>query len=142
MGLMPTLRRGWYVYSWRLRYWWLDTRAGMQARLMLYLVSALAGIAWCWRLFTAPAVVPDLQHPQQSVVIAIVIAIIALIIALAAVLMMPGAPEAPPARSGVTPTTEDGQGVKHHFGTCWVDDSFLLAWKIVRTDPIKASGGK
>lgn len=129
------------VYRWRVRYWWLDTEQGKRAHLSLLLLAALVAIVVAWRVLVA-AFTPAPGQPHQSVIAAIVIAIIALIIALAAVLMMPDTPAPPPGKDAAAPTTEDGQNVKHHFGTVWVDDTFMLAWKIVGKVPIKSSGGK
>jgi hypothetical protein len=35
------------------------------------------------------------------------------------------------------PTTEDGQAVTQIFGTVWISDEFVLAFKVLGTDPIK-----
>lgn len=41
MGLTARLRRWHYVYSWRLRYWWLDTPRGQAAQVLVRLTCAL-----------------------------------------------------------------------------------------------------
>ncbi len=42
MGLMSArLRRLHYVWSWRIRYWWLDTRSGARARAAVFVAAAI-----------------------------------------------------------------------------------------------------
>lgn len=141
MGLIATLKRWRYVYGWRIRYWWHDTPGGLHARIMLAVLASLAVIGQ-----TIAVVVKMMQpvqpgQPRESIVWFIVWAIVALLAAVVAYAMAPGV-KPPTATQADTPTTDDGQSVKHHFGTCWVDDSFLLAWKITGTSPIKTKGGK
>ncbi|WP_419669178.1 hypothetical protein ACN28O_03115 [Xylella fastidiosa subsp. multiplex] len=51
-------------------------------------------------------------------------------------------PEPVKPQQAQVPTVQDGQAVKHHFGTVWVGDEFILAWKMQGTIPIKTKGGK
>lgn len=145
MGLRANLARWRYKYGWRLRHWWFDTREGAQVRVLAWCVGVLVAIVQVVRhvvrAMAAPAAV-DPMHPQQSIIVAMVILIVALIVGLAVALTMSNnSPQAPDGKTN-TPTTEDGQSVRHHFGENWEDDTFLLAWKMVGKDPIKADGGK
>ncbi|HEX7375151.1 MAG TPA: hypothetical protein VF277_09255 [Steroidobacteraceae bacterium] len=74
-------------------------------------------------------------------VIAIIAIILAIVAAILSVALAPK-PQPPKPQQGTAPSSEDGQTCRDHFGTVWVDDSFLLAWKQMGTDPIKTSGGK
>lgn len=71
-------------------------------------------------------------------IVALIIAVIMLVVAF---LMMPK-PKAAAGQKINSPTVQDGQSVKHHFGTCWVDDTFLLAWKVTGKSAIKGGGKK
>lgn len=71
-------------------------------------------------------------------VVQLIIMVIAAVVAYA----LRPKPETPKPMSSEAPTIEDGQAAKHYFGTCWVGDEFLLAWKMMGTIPIKAKGGK
>ncbi|MDR3444694.1 hypothetical protein [Dyella sp.] len=141
MGLMARVKRWRYVYGWRLRYWWIDTPAGLHARFMLIGFAALGVIGQVVSAAIAAARPVPKDHPHQAIIWFVVWLVIALLAAVASY-MLAGKQKAPAAQSADTPTTEDGQSVKRHYGTCWVDDSFLLAWKIVGRDPIKSDGGK
>lgn len=145
MGLISRtaayLRRRCYVWSWRARYWWLDTPSGAHAHVLVFALAALvvmvqfiyAGIA---ALAPRPA-----NAPQESIIWWVVYLIVALVAAGVAYAMRPKTENANPTQA-TGPTTEDGQSVVRYWGTHWIDDEFLLAWKIVGRDPIKASGGK
>lgn len=69
----------------------------------------------------------------------IIIALLALAVSMA---LRPKVDSTAAAVQDKTPTTEDGLAAKHHFGEVWVDDEFLLAWKVVGTIPIKTKSGK
>jgi hypothetical protein len=141
MELIARIHRWRYVYGWRLRYWWADTPSGLHARFMLIGFAGLVGI---WQTVEAAIVasrpVPK-DRPHEAIIWFVVYILIALLAAVAAYALA-GHQQPPTAQTGSTPTTDDGQSVKHHFGTNWVDDSFLLAWKLVGRDPIKSNGGK
>jgi membrane-bound metal-dependent hydrolase YbcI (DUF457 family) len=145
MGLKKNFARWRYKYGWRLRHWWFDTREGAQARVLAWCVGVLVAIVMLVRHVVAGMAPPapvDPLHPQQAIIVAVVILIVALIVGLAVALTMNNNSPQVPEGNANTPTTEDGQSVRHHFGTVWEDDTFLLAWKIVGKDPIKADGGK
>lgn len=44
MGLSARWRRLRYVWGWRLRHWWFDTRAGRRAHRALFLAALAAGV--------------------------------------------------------------------------------------------------
>lgn len=142
MGLRRRLDRWWYVWSWRARYWWLDTRQGAMARVAAWSAGVLVVIVELIRNFVAALAPPAPHQPREAIVWMVVWLIVALIAAAAVALTMGGKNQPQPARDESTPSTQDGQSVRHHFGTCRVDDSFMLAWKIVGRIPIKTKGGK
>lgn len=134
--------RHWYDdKQWRFRYWWLDTRSGEYGHWVCVCVFALISIIQLIRL-----VVVALHPPPVTVVKAMwpvwVIQLIIMVVAAAISYAMRPKPEAPKPQKGEAPTTEDGLSAKHYFGTCWVEDEFILAWKQVGTIKIKAKGGK
>jgi len=142
MGLMHTLKRWRHVYGWRLRYWWLDTPGGLHARIVLAVMFSLAVITDTIVVIVKMSQPAPPDQPREAVVWFIVWAVIIIVSAIIGYAMAAkGRQQAAPTQAD-TPTTDDGQSVKHYFGTCWVDDSFLLAWKIVGRDPIKSDGGK
>lgn len=140
--LKSICRRGWYVYSWRVRHWWLDTPSGRHAQVMLAIVALLGLVAWTV-VFALHLMLPaPAGAPKESVIVwAIVALVVAIVAAVVAFASMPKPKDAAPTKKDA-PTTDDGQSVLFAFGTVWVPDSFLLAWKIVGRDPIKSSGGK
>lgn len=125
---------------WRLRYWWLDTPAGGTAQVVTCCVAALIVIAQLVRGAVAAVVPPPAGQPIGAYwwVVQLVILIVAAVVAYAS----RPKPETPKPNAGTSPTVEDGQSVKHHFGTVWVEDEFILAWKVTGTVPIKSKGGK
>lgn len=135
-----------YVWSWRARYWFLDTEAGQKTRIGTLVVSLLVCIAdalWILHLATLP-------RPAGAPVTAVFViddiiyyVIILIIAALIAYAMRPKPENAKPQESK-SPTTVDGTPVKDYFGTCWIDhdDTHLLAWRMTGRDPIRSKGGK
>lgn len=132
------LRRLWYVWSWRVRYWWLDTPRGHAARVWLCVLVAFGGAVQLARVSLAAV---DAHAPQQAMPWWVVQLIILAISALVSWALAPK-PEKPKPNVMDAPTTEDGLAAKHHFGTVWIGDEFLLAWKMLDPEPIKAKGGK
>jgi hypothetical protein len=44
--------------------------------------------------------------------------------------------------TGSVPQAKDGTGIRKIYGTVWVDDSQVLAWKDLPPEPIKSKAGK
>ena len=132
MGLSERCRRLRYVWSWRIRYWWFDTRSGEYAQRGLRWVAVLLALA-------APAASPD--GLNQALVWWVWAIIVIAAAAAASYAAMPK--QKPPApQEGEAPTVEDGKAVIHHFGECWIENEFILAWKQMGTEAIKSKGGK
>lgn len=141
MGLIASIRRLHYVWSWRARYWWLDTRSGERAHLGLFALSLIVAVIQLLRLFVAAVIPLPPGEPAKAVywwVVQLIIAIVAVAISYA---MRPKT-EKPTPQTSDAPTVEDGLAAKHYFGTCWVNDEFLLAWKNTGAIPIRKKGGK
>lgn len=144
MGLINRLRERvahrLYVWSWRARYWWLDTRAGAQAHIVACCLGLLVVVVQIIHV-SVSALNPQPLREQHSVIWWVVYLIVALVAAAVSIALRPKV-ENKPADQVTGPTTEDGQSCRRYWGTHWIEDEFLLAWKIVGRDPIKASGGK
>lgn len=142
MGLMRTLQRWRYVYGWRLRYWWMDTDRGMETRISICVLFGLVALVQCVRL-TLIATLPmrGAPAPQHAVYWWVVQLIILVVSAIISYALRPKVEPPKPAETN-PPSVEDGQMVVDVLGTCWVPDTFLLAWKPMGVVPIKASGGK
>lgn len=141
MGLIDRGRRLHYVWTWRMRYWWLDTPAGAQARVGALALGVFVVIVQLIRMAVAALTPAPVGEPVKAVYWWVVQLII-LVVSMAVSYALRPKVENPKPASGDAPTTEDGQAVKDHFGTCWVEDEFLLAWKMMGTDPIRSRGGK
>jgi hypothetical protein len=141
MGLILRARRACGIWHWRLRYWWLDTPAGRHAQLWAFALSVLATLLQLVRIAVAAVVPPSPGTPRQAVYWWVVQLIILVVSAAISYAMRPKTEKPKPA-AGEAPTVEDGQAVKHHFGTVWIEDEFILAWKVTGTVPIKSKGGK
>ncbi len=50
--------------------------------------------------------------------------------------------EPPAVQEGNTPTTEEGVKLRKVYGTVWVSDPSLIAFKKMGTIPIRSKGGK
>ena len=145
MGLMSSMHARWrrarHVWSWRLRYWWLDTPSGAQAHMVVFCFSTLIVIIQFIHLGIMALTPRPPGEPQKSIIWWVVYLIVVLVAAAVSFAMRPKNESAKPTQAQ-GPTTDDGQSVVRYWGTHWIDDEFLLAWKIVGRDPIKASGGK
>lgn len=141
MGLIRAIRhRVGYVWYWRARHWWLDTRAGAIAQvasaLVVFGALLLGGVRYVVAVRNY-----DPHRPHQALAwFAIELIILAVSAVISAVLAPK--PKKPDPVKGDTPTVQDGQSVRDHFGTVWEDDSNILAWKQMGTDAIKTKGGK
>lgn len=141
MGLIERGRRLQYIWSWRLRYWWLDTRQGEYAHLAVMAVGFLVFVIQMLRMLVAATIEPPSGEPAKAVYWWIIQLIIMIVAAAISYANRPKPQNAQPTSADV-PTTEDGLAAKHYFGECWVEDEFQLAHKIVGKDPIKTKGGK
>jgi hypothetical protein len=141
LTLLAYLRQRRHVWTWRLRYWWLDTPSGAQAHVLAFCISLLVVIIQIIYAVVAALTPQPANAPRQAIVWWVAYLIVALVAAGVAYALRPK-PESAKATEAQGPTTEDGQSVVRYWGTHWIDDEFLLAWKIVGRKPIKASGGK
>ena len=125
----------------RLRYWYLDTDTGRRAQLWAFAASLLVVVVQIVRMVVAAALPEARPEPAQAIywwVVQLVIAIISAVISYAL------RPKLEPPKPGEadTPTVEDGRAVPEVHGTCWIQDEFLLAYKVVGRVPIRTGGGK
>lgn len=141
MGLIVRVAHRVDDFRWRFNYWWLDTAGGERAHWAAVCVGVLVAVLQLIRVFVAAALPPPSDEPVRSVYWWVVQLIIAIISAIVAYKMRPKV-EPPAPQSNDAPTVADGQIVKHHGGTCWVGDEFILAWKPLKPIPIKSKGGK
>lgn len=75
----------------------------------------------------------------SAVVWQIVIAIVAAVVS--SYLAARNVPNASPSKGGV-PEAKDGTVIRKIYGTVWVDDSQVLAWKELAPEPIRKKAGK
>jgi hypothetical protein len=141
VGLIANMRRLRHVWTWRLRYWWMDTDSGRQAQVIACALSALVCVLDLVKMGVAALVPRPAGEPAKAIIWWVVYIIVALIAAAVSYAMRPKT-EKPAENEPTGPTTEDGQSVIRYWGTHWIDDLFQLAWKVVGRDPIKAKGGK
>lgn len=143
MGLtMMALRRLWYRWSWRARYWWLDTRSGRAAQLGVFGLACLVAVLQLTHMMIVVATTPPQPHePVRAVAWWVAQIIIMVVFAAISILMAPRVEDPKPQKVDA-PTVEDGLAVRDVFGTVWIDDQFLLAWKHMGTVKIKKKGGK
>lgn len=141
MGLIARYRRLRYVWGWRLKYWWLDTHAGRVAQLTCAGMTFVALIGVGVHIAILSARPPDPAKPHQAFVWVIFWVIMALT---AAVMLLIGTPKAPKPQEqdAKAPTTQDGKSAVRYYGTNWIDQPAMLAWKVTGKDPIKTKGGK
>lgn len=141
LSLIQLCQKKAHVYRWRLRYWWMDTKSGHAANVTAFCLAVLVVIAQLIRM-AVPALLPaPAGEPAKAVYWWVVQLVIAIVAAAVAYSMRPKV-ETPKPQSGQAPVINDGLAARHIGGTRWIDDSFLLAWKIVATRPIRTKGGK
>lgn len=141
MGLIARARYRIDDFRWRFSYWWLDTDLGKRAQLALLCIAVFVVICEIVKMVVASASPPPPGEPVKAIYWWVVQLIIAIVAAVVAYAMRPKV-QPPAPQSNDAPTVEDGQIVKHHGGTCWVGDEFILAWKPLKAIPIKSKGGK
>lgn len=141
MGLIARIRhRVGYVWWWRVKHWWLDTRGGMHARIALGVLAGVAGTVQIVLIVLGGRHAIE-RRPHESVIALVVWMIVALVAAIVMIAMMPK-PKGQTISQGDTPTVQDGQSARTFFGTNWMDDSAILCWLQQGTDPIKTKSGK
>lgn len=74
-----------------------------------------------------------------QIVVQIVVAIVAAVVS--ARMAMNNIPNAKPTTGG-SPEAKDGTTIRRIYGTVWIDDSQVLAWKYLPPIPIKSKAGK
>jgi len=134
-------RRKHYAWAWRIRYWWMDTPSGARARGWLLALLSMTATVQVIVMAVAAALPRPPHQPAKSVVWWIVWLIVAIVVAVLAVAMRPKQQQQKP-QNADGPTVTDGQAVKRHYGEVWISDEFVLAWKMMGTEPIKSGGGK
>lgn len=103
-------------------------------------VSIGAGVGMALDLITLAAP-PPADGPQVAIIniwIQIGIMVVSALISYA----LTPKPKTPEAITAQAPVVEDGKGIIRIYGTVWVDDSIILGWKQMGTDPIRKKGGK
>lgn len=142
MGLITRMRRRANVWSWRARYWWMDTREGLVANITACVVLCLMVIAFLVRGVVLALIAPlPPDAPASAIAPWVVQIVIAVVLALVSYALMPKA-DAPAPEQEKAPTVEDGLAVPEVYGTCWIDQEYMLAWKVMGRDKIKTKGGK
>lgn len=145
MGLMAAIPPRWRAYAGlqalRLRYWYLDTDAGRHAQLWAFAGALLVLLVQIVRVVVAAAFPEARPAPAQAIPWWVVQLIIAVVSALISYALRPKV-EAPKPAEADMPTTEDGRAVPEAHGTVWIEDEFMLAYKVVGRVPIKSGGKK
>lgn len=141
MSLIQRCRKKAHVYRWRLRYWWMDTKSGLAANVIVFCMAILVVIVQFIRVAMASLLPAPAGEPAKAVYWWVVQLVIAIVAAAVAYSMRPKT-EQPKPQAGEAPVVNDGLAARHIGGTRWIDDSFLLAWKVVGTIPVKTKGGK
>ena len=143
MGMMAYARGRAYVYGWRLRHWWMDTRNGRRAHVYALCLCVLVVVAQLVRLAVAALLPPPPGAPVHAVYWWVVQLIIMVVAAVVAYALRPDPPQ-PQERQLESPTVQDGTAAKDCGGTVWLeyDENFLLYHEVVGRDPIYSDGGK
>lgn len=135
------LQRMTHVYSWRLRYWWMDTESGAEWHKVVCWLAGLVLLVQVIRMAVV-ALVPGRDAPVEALwpwwVIQLIIALVSAVISYA---LRPKV-EPPKPVAGDAPTVEDGQAAIEAYGEVWIDDEFILAHKVVGRTKIKSGGKK
>lgn len=139
MGLKASLRRLIYVYGWRVRFWWFDTQGGAIARICLAIIAAVLLIT---HLVLATIEVHTAIAGEPVKAFVWVYYLIVMIISAVLSYALAPKPQPPAPVEGTAPTVEDGLSVKHHFGTVWEEELFILAWSVVGRTKIRTKSGK
>ena len=142
MGLMAAIPARWRAYAGlqalRFRYWYLDTDAGRHAQLWAFAGALLVLVVQIVRMTMRAADPQPLQAVLPWWVTQLIIALVSAVISYA---LRPKVEPPKPAEADM-PTTEDGRAVPEAHGTVWIEDEFMLAYKVVGRVPIKEKAGK
>lgn len=139
--MRQALARLWYRWSWRARYWWLDTEQGRLAQRGAFAAACVAVVLQLTHLMIGVATAPVADAPAHAVSPWVIQLMIFVAFAALSFLLRPKV-EQPKPQEGETPVVEDGLAVREVYGTVWIEDAFLLAWKSMGTIAIKKKGGK
>lgn len=78
--------------------------------------------------------------PIPAIVVQILVAVVT---SLLAVLLMPKPKfEGAEAQTGRVPEVDEGRIIYKIYGTVWINDSQVLAWRQLPPEPIQQKGGK
>jgi hypothetical protein len=119
----------------------MDTPGGAAARWVAFFLACLAAAVELARMSLAALTPASPDEPAKAIYWWVVQLIIYAVSALISYALRPKQ-EAPKPQEGKAPVINDGLAVRDVFGTVWIDDEFLLAWKIMGHDKIKSKGGK
>lgn len=139
MGMISKKLRSKCALHWlRLRYWYLDTAQGKRAQLWLFSAMVIITVVQVARL-----AMPSGGGVQDKAIwpVWVVQLIIAVISAIISYALRPKIEPPKPAEAN-TPVVEDGRAIPEVHGTCWIEDEFILAHKVVGRVPIKTGGKK
>lgn len=147
MGLIDYLRQRGYVWSWRVRYWWCDTRQGHAAHVGAFVLSVLVLVAQMVRMAVAavvPGAAPEPEPEPERAVYWWVVQLVIMIVAAAISYALRPKTEPPQEQDPQPPQVQDGRAVVDYLGTHWIDHDewFRLAWKVMGRVPIKTKSGK
>lgn len=135
------LRKRVHVLHWRVRYWWMDTRSGSDARLALLCASLLVAVGQFALLAVEASSPPAPGEPVRALYWWVVQLIVAIVSAIISYALRPKPQGANPSQQEA-PTVEDGQATLEVHGDVWIDDEFILAQQVVGKVPIKSGGKK
>lgn len=133
------IRRKSHRAGWLLRYWVMDKHYE-QLRLSAFALAVLVAVITIAAMY--------LSHVEQSAAGAgaprgafwwyLVILVVSVLISYA---LMPK-PQTPEARKQDMPVTKDGKSMVRIYGTVWIKDPAMLAWKNGAPEPIRKKAGK
>lgn len=129
------------VWYWRVRYWWMDTPGGREARVAAMCLALLISISQFASMAVHATLPPPPDEPVKAPYWWVVQLIIAIVSAIISYALRPKV-QAPTHAQQDTPTVDDGQSVIEAHGDIWVDEEFIAAQKVVGRDPIKSKGKK
>ena len=135
------LRKQMRVLYWRLRFWWMDTEGGADARVAGFCLALAVAVAHVARMSMEALLPPPPGEPVKSIYWWVVQLIIAVVSAIISYAMRPKPQGVNPSEQEA-PTVEDGQVTLEVHGDVWIEDEFILAHNVVDRVPIKSGGKK